>query len=404
MTPAVKPSRTTLIRLAVYAAWLLVAVWVWKQAVPVQMERGCWVGEWPFERGCDDFPTRTLSKTSAQDYKDYLARNPGDARAWTPFVSKLWSTGDANAEAVLSKVLAINPYQTDLLKLEVVAADRDGDAARLARALVYLAERGVTEAYAPLLALMHHPELQGHVLALLTPETRWLNAVFSYPSPTLGPAALTPFVAEGLRLGILKPTTVLALVEHLKKVGLPIDAYSLWMSLKGTVSEGIFNKGFDQRSLQKGFDWVWAQPTANALVGSRVSQVSATPRPGQMLEVNLTGKTGLPPVLVQQTLVLLQNKYRLSVSVHSDNLKSEEGLVWALYCGGGDTRWAHTVPLKSTQGAWRTFNLDFEVPGECGGVVDLRLEPAAKWEIKGGMAGTMHFDDFDLVALRGNAP
>ncbi|MFY7906392.1 MAG: hypothetical protein ACOVO0_09660, partial [Burkholderiaceae bacterium] len=292
--------------------------------------------------------------------------------------------------------LEFNPYHTDLLKLETVAAHRANDPQRLATALVHLAERGVTEAHAPLLAMMHSPELQGHVLALLTPETRWLNTLFSQPGPTLGPAALTPFVAEGLKLGILKPATVLALVEHLKKVGLPIDAYALWMNLKGQVAEGLFNKGFDQRSHQKGFDWIWAQPTANALVGSRVAQVSATPRAGQMLEVNLTGKTGLPPVLVQQTLVLLQNRYRLSIGVQSDNLKSEEGLVWALYCAGGDSRWAHTVPLLSTQGAWRTFNLDFEVPGECGGVVDLRLEPMAKWEIKGGMTGTVHFDDFDL--------
>jgi hypothetical protein len=118
-----------------------------------------------------------------------------------------------------------------------------------------------------------------------------------------------------------------------------------------------------------------------------------------MLEVSLTGKTGLPPVLVQQTLVLLQNRYRLTIGMSSDNLKTEEGLVWALYCAGGDQRWAHSVPLKNTQGAWRSFNLDFEVPNECGGVVDLRLEPAARWEVKAGMSGVVYFDDFDLVAL-----
>jgi hypothetical protein len=390
---------TVALRVALYAVWTAVAGWLWLAAGPVLMERGCWQGEWPFERGCDHYPTRTLSKTTPGDYERYLARNLGDARAWTPYAAKLWADQDAKAKAVLAEVLKIHPYSPDLLRLEVAAANQAGDAARLAAALVHLAERGVADAYAPLLALMHNPDTQGHVLALLTPETRWLNVVFGQPTAALGPAALTPFVAEGLKLAILKPATVVALVEHLKKVGLPIDAYTLWMTLKGPVNEGLFNKGFDQRSQQKGFDWIWPQPAANALVGSRVAQVSATPRPGQMLEVSLTGKTGLPPVLVQQTLVLLQNRYRLTIGVSSDNLKTEEGLVWALYCAGGDRRWAHSVPLKSTQGAWRSFNLDFEVPAECGGVVDLRLEPAASWEVKAGMGGVVYFDDFDLIAL-----
>lgn len=401
MTPTHRPA--VLFRAALYAIWLVVAGLVWVYAVPVQLERGCWLGEWPFERGCDDHPTRTLSKTTPDDYRHYLERNLGDARAWVPFSARLWSENAPEAEAVLAQVRKINPYDPDLLRMEVVAANRAGDAPRLAEALVYLAERGVTESYQPLMALMHGPDTQNHVLKLLTPKTRWLNAMFSFPPAELQPAALTPFVTDGLRLGILKPSTVLALVDHLKKMGLPVDAYALWLTLKAPVPEGLFNKGFDQRSLQKGFDWVWPQPAANALVGSRVAQVSATPRPGQMLEVSLTGKTGLPPVLVQQTLVLLQSRYRLTIGVSSENLKTEDGLVWALYCAGGDQRWAHSVPLKSTQGAWRSYNLDFEVPGECGGVVDLRLEPAARWEVKAGMSGVAYFDNFDLVALKEGA-
>jgi hypothetical protein len=110
-----------------------------------------------------------------------------------------WQTKMPRHKAVLAEVLKINPYSQDLLRLEVAAANQAGDAARLAAALVYLAERGVADAYGPLLALMHNPDTQGHVLALLTPETRWLNVVFGSPTPALGPAALTPFVAEGLK-------------------------------------------------------------------------------------------------------------------------------------------------------------------------------------------------------------
>jgi hypothetical protein len=184
---------------------------LWVVAVPVQLERGCWLGEWPFERGCDDYPTRTLSKTTPDDYRHYLERNLGDARAWAPFVAKLWATKAPEAEAVLAQVRQFNPYDQDLLRMEVVAANRAGDAERLAEALVYLAERGVTEAYQPLMALMHNADTQSHVLKLLKPETQWLNALFSAPPGELQPAALVPFVTEGLRLNILKPATVLAL-------------------------------------------------------------------------------------------------------------------------------------------------------------------------------------------------
>ncbi len=114
----------------------------------------------------------------------------------------------------------------------------------------------------PLAALMLTPEAQDAVLATLTPETRWLDGMLASLDPKVPVVLMQPYVSQGSQLGILDPATVLAMIERLQRDGNWLDAYTLWVSLRGKVPEGLFNPGFDQRSIRRAFDWYWPEETS----------------------------------------------------------------------------------------------------------------------------------------------
>ena len=59
------------------AAWiglwlvLLLALWAW--AWPQQIERGCWLAEWPFEQGCSDYSSGHLETTTPTQQVQHLS-------------------------------------------------------------------------------------------------------------------------------------------------------------------------------------------------------------------------------------------------------------------------------------------------------------------------------------------
>ncbi|MGP1682436.1 MAG: hypothetical protein ACTS8S_08945, partial [Giesbergeria sp.] len=188
---------------------------------------------------------------------------------------------------------------------------------------------------------------------------------------------------------------VLGQIERLKQGNYWLDAYSLWVALLGQVQDGLYNPGFDRRASLRGFDWSWPHQRAGK-VGAQVTQVSAAPRVGNMLQVEMTGRAALPQPLVSQPVLLLGSQFRLTGRYMSERLRSREGLVWALRCAAGGERFAQSEMLKETQKEWRPFQLDFEMPAECGGAARLQLEATAAWEARAGMAGVVYFDDFEL--------
>ncbi len=195
---------------------------------------------------------------------------------------------------------------------------------------------------------------------------------------------------------MLRPDTVLTMVDRLKQDNNWLDAYALWVAARGKVPEGLYNPGFDRHSLRRGFDWVWPeQPTGR--LGMRVSQVSATPRDGLMVEIEMTGRAALPQPMLSQPLLLLGDRYRLRGRYMSDRLRTDEGLVWALRCAGGGDRVAQTAPLKDTaaqmgQRSTPRCASRRSAAASC----KLQLETAAAWEANAGMAGVVYFDDLEL--------
>jgi hypothetical protein len=381
----------------VFLLFLAIAAAVWVWAFPKLIERGCWLGEWPFENGCADYPTGNGPGKDPEIYLRHLERNPGDARAVAFLTHALYTRQDPRYQEWLPRARVMAPYNAYALSVQADVSLKAKDWPAAAEALVTLVERQETGAIPPLAAMMVTPETQSAVMAQLKPESTWLNTLLANLDPKVSPAAVQGFVAEGSRLGVLKPDTTLNLVDRLKQEGRWVDAYMLWVAVRGKVPEGLYNPSFDDRSLRRGFDWEWPEPAA--VPGMRVIQTSASPNPGSMMELDLTGRAALPQPMMSQLLLLLAPQYRLTGQYMSDRMRTVDGLVWAFRCADGGERLAQSAPLKDTQRKWVGFQVDLKVPPQCRGGVRLQLETTSPGEAAAGMAGTVNFDDFELKPL-----
>lgn len=379
--------------------WLSLAALVCWLAWPQQIERGCWLGEWPFEAGCEVWPANVARAEKPELFQRQLQSNVGDAHSYARLTHAWWIQEDDRVLALLAQARNLAPYDPRLLQVLATSSLEQQNWSMAAETLVHLVERGHLEARKPLMALMLNPTTQGAVLAQLNANSRWLDVMLASMDPKTPPALLQRFVSEGHALGIVRPATVLNMVDRLKRSGDWMDAYTLWVALRQKVDSHLNNPGFDQRSLRRGFDWEWPQQPV-AKQGMRVTQVPASPRAGSMLEVELTARAALPQPMVSQTLFLLGDHYRFKGQYMGDRMRTKRGLAWVLRCGNGGDRWAQTPDLLETQRRWQSFEVELRVPAECSGIVSLQLETAAPWEARAGISGVMYFDDFELTQLR----
>jgi hypothetical protein len=333
----------------------------------------------------------------------HLQEQVGDAHAWAALTQALWERQDPALDAALDVATALAPFHSTVLLARTDLALQRSDWPVAAQTLVALVERGFAPARPSLQALMQHPEGQPEVLAQVRPDTRWLDAVLAQLDAATHPATVLPFVDVGLQHGVLKPGTLLVMVDRLKQKNQWADAHTLWVTQRGQVPAGLYNGDFESRALRRGFDWEWPQQ-ASGKAGLRVQQVSASPDPGFLLQVDLTGRGALPVPMVSQVVWLPGERYRLRARFMTDALRTREGVVWALRCAQGGERWASSEPMRDTLRRWGDVTLDFEVPEECAGAVRLQLEPQAAWEARAGMTGSLYFDQMAIEARSEDAP
>ena len=379
---------------------MALAALLWWQLYPKQLERGCWMGEWPFEVESCNPATRAMATdfVPVEVLQEHLQHNVGDSHAYLWLAQYLWKEDRPQALALLPTLQALAPHDNRTLAMQAEQSLQARDWNAAAAALVKLVERGQGLARQPLAMLMADPQAQEAVLAQLHPSARWLDSTLAAYGTTLPADAMLPFVSQALPWGVVSTPTLLAVVDRLKAANQWLDAYALWVAGMGQVSEGLFNAGFDQRVSHRGFDWQWSRQSGGKQ-GQRISQVTAAPQPGSLLQIELTGRAAVVQPLVRQDLVLLGQRYKLTGRYMADRFRTREGLVWAVRCAQGGERLAQTAALKDTQRQWTAFELELDVPAACAGAVRLQLETTQAWEAKAGLSGVLQFDDLALVPL-----
>ncbi len=379
--------------------WLICAACLWWVLFPSQLSRGCWLGEWPFEQGCNaDRPTGFASAEPLKVYPAHLQKNPGDAVVYTWLALRQWQAKDPHWQQSVDAALNIAPIDTKLLMLHANSSLESQHWRAAAVSLIRLVEMGITEANEPLLRLMTSDTTRPFVIELITRQSTWLDRLLrSNESTKLPMDRLLSVYSHGKNLGLISDTTTVHVIDRLQSSGRWLEAYSIWLSYQGAMKEGFFNGGFDQQVSQKAFDWKWLQ-SADTKKGMLVRQISAHPKNGMALELELIGRSAVSLPMVSQAVILMGDSYIFRGRYQTDKLQTSEGLSWKFSCASGGEPWAQTNALNDTQRQWKDFELKLKVPTECGFAILVGLETKNRAEARAGLTGVVQFDDISLTA------
>ena len=386
------PSRPRL--LAIGAA--IVAIGLFALAATAHLRNACFEQDTPYLRLC---PAESEQPEQVRaELREHIARNPGDANAWTRLLA---SESREGAMSVLPGASVAAPNNHNVTRWRALQALEAGKAEEGIAMLVQILRYRRSPETANILAqVAATPEGLQLLKPHLATGTQWLPKVLDAARTIkLPPADLLPLVVAALGQGVLPLSERQAYMRSLKATGDWLDAYGLWVASHKDQVPLLYNAGFDQRFQLDGFDWeyTWA-PRSRA--GVLIDQEPIARR-GLVLEVEFTGRRFSAPV-VRQYLFAPPGAYRLRGEYMVAKLRSEEGLAWSVLCTAARKSAGRSPALKDTGGVWRPLEFEFTIPADCGAVVSLQLEPAGAYEAATGIKGRAAFDAFSLVRTTGS--
>ncbi|HEX7888339.1 MAG TPA: tetratricopeptide repeat protein [Ramlibacter sp.] len=375
------------------AVTVLSATLLWV-AARAHLEYSCTVKDTPYLPICPE--TSPDPGDLRSELRDRIHRNPGDSWAWTLLLPV---TADAEKEAVLRGATAVAPNNATVLRWRAAAALDRGELEEAISLLVQLLEyRGSRDAAGALAQLASTPEgrelLQGHI----KDSKRWFPRVLdSFSALKLPPGDVLPLVVEAAKQDALPPSTRRAYMQQLRARGQLLDAYGLWLTLHKRQVPLLYNGSFDNAFVPEGFDWEFTSVTRSR-AGVVVEQQPGAKR-GLVLELEFTGRRFALPIL-RQLIFAPGGAYRLEGEYMASKFRSEGGLNWVVYCtSNGSSLLAKGSPIQDSGGIWRTFEMDFKVPADCGPIASLQLEPAQKYEAAAGIRGHVELDALKITRV-----
>jgi hypothetical protein len=367
------------------------AVGVLASSASVHLRRACTEKDTPYLPLCAESPTEpTILR---QELRSRIARNPGDAFAWSKL---LVAESRERSNAVLDGAARTAPNNFNVIHRRAARALESGQLAEGVSLLVQILQnRGTTEAAGVVAQIAQSKEGLALLRPHLRPGTRWVDFVL-YGGYTLKlpPGNLLPLVAEAIENSAVSPAARQGYMQHLKEKGHWLDAYGLWLSQHKGAVPILYNGAFDQPIATEGFDWEFTRvPRSRAGV---VIEQEASARRGLVLSMQFTGRSFTSPIL-RQHIFAPPGSYRLLGEYVGSKLRTESGLTWTVLCTSGRKPvLARSTPLSDTGGVWKSIVLEFTVPPDCGTVTALQLEPTAQYEATTGLKGRIAFDGFNL--------
>ncbi len=186
--------------------------------------------------------------------------------------------------------------------------------------------------------------------------------------------------------------------DRLIKGGESRRAYVVWTGLlppEEMANLGLlYNGDFESPATGLPFDW-----TIKTARGMEIVLDGTDPGKGkQSLRVTFGGA----PMSFRnmlQTLILDPGNYTLSGMTKTDNLVTDRGLSWGIYCNSLDGN-AQLVASPSFSGTsdWKRFTVDFTVPPQYCDYQTIRLELPARIAAERRIQGSIWVDDLAIVA------
>ncbi len=382
------------------AIWLLVSVCLFLSLYQYQISRGCWLGEWPFETGCEaGLPTGFIGKESADVYEQHLIKNPGHSLAYVWLALDRWQLGNNDeTRHYLTTAMQTAPANEQVLLVQADINLKNQEWLEAAKALVKLIQLGNKNAREPFLQLLSYESTQQLALSLITSDAVWLDKLLRSADSKFAITGLLPAFNQGKKLGLISGDTIVSVIDKLMASGQWFDAYGMWVDYHGTLKNGLYNTGFDTQVSQKGFDWKWSQ-SKDLRKTMVIRQVAAHADNGMMLELEFLGRKAIPLPMVHQIVILQHDEYVFSGNYYADRLEANEGLSWKFSCAAGSEHWAQTEALLDTQRQWKSFELRLKIPASCGAAVMVGLETKNAGDARVGISGLIQFDRFFLTRV-----
>jgi hypothetical protein len=172
------------------------------------------------------------------------------------------------------------------------------------------------------------------------------------------------------------------------------EVYSRWAGglalAPGVTLAAVYNGGFESEPTGVGFDW--RMHGAPGVVIERVREAGATG--AYAAKVTFRGRRA-PRIEFEQELLLSPGAHRLRFRTRSEDVRSDQGIEWAIACDGAGTPLAVSARLNGSS-AWKAVETAFVVPAE--NCVAQRLwlrNPGADGAGK-IVSGAIWFDDFAI--------
>lgn len=328
------------------------------------------------------------------ELKQRLARNPGDASAWTQL---LVTSPPTETEAVLPGAVLAAPHDPNVARWEAAEALQKGQLEKGVALLVDILRHTSSPESAQVLAQI---AVAPKGFTLLRPHlgtaAEWLPQVLSASNALKqAPGDMLPLVAGAQQQNTLPDETLRYYMRVLKSSGQWLDAYGLWVASHKNAIPLLYNAGFDEPLEPDGFDWEFT-PVPRSRAGLVIDQ-EAVARRGLVLDIDFTGRP-FPSPIVRQYLFLAPGTYRLHAEYAGSKLRSDEGLAWAVQCTGGRKAVVGRSPaLRDTGNVWKPMEFEFTIPADCGPVASLQFEPVAAYESTTGLRGSVSLDAFSLT-------
>ena len=379
-------------RWSLAAAAAVVAAGVFFTGVSVHLRSACTEMDTPYLPLCPDPPDEP--EAVREHLRARIERNPGDSAAWTRLLA---AEPREHNDGVLRGASLVAPNNYLVARWRATQALQAGKLPEGVSLLVgILQNRGSTESARVLARLAATQDGPALLRPHLTRGNLWLPQVLAASYALKLPAGhVLPLVAEAVEKGALSDDARHLYMRSLKTSGQWLDAYGLWVAQHKDAVPLLYNGSFDQPIEPDGFDWEYT-PVARSRAGVLVEQEAAARR-GLILNLEFTGRS-LPSPIVRQYLFAPPGSYRLRGEYMASKLRSEAGLAWSLLCTSGrKSVAARSQPINDTGGLWKTMEVEFTIPPDCGVVASLQLEPAAQYETTTGIKGRLAFDGFSLA-------
>lgn len=327
-----------------------------------------------------------------------LRWRPDDPRALLALAERQLAQGDAAAaQATARRVLAQEPLQGEAFRVLAAASDKQGDRAQAFRLYRIAARRAPRDAPTRAWLAQRYLEQGDYAQALeqidnlLRMSPQKVRAV----APVLVQLAQEPAFAEALARTLRDEppwrARVLAALRD-RKTGNPVaagqvmqalqanggldedeyrrwldsllaqgrwgEAYARWAGRAAKVGGRLpllYNGDFAQTPSDTGFDW-----RRRRVPGVLLQFEPAVGSGGQAAYLQFIGRR-TPGAGLEQALMLSPGRYRLTMRVRAQALRSEMGLQWQVVCAGPARVVGRSEPIEGSFG-WREATMEFVIP------------------------------------------